>query len=215
VPVSSKHYQNGINDSHVIDNLLGYKVSKTLSRFNFSIDDYYHLVNVIKRMKNKNDFRSVINTLAKIPIIPEYIDFKHVLFTTMGFTNYAAHIYTFSDWLREIYHLKLPFNIKIRSWKRIEEEHRRNSSLIGLKGIPKELKPDTCFLKLFESFNLYPVEIIDTKERIIEESCINDHCVGRNNYYARNIIDGNIGIYSVLCADQRFTLTVNRYFQIQ
>jgi hypothetical protein len=215
LPVSSKHYQNGVKDNEVIDNLLGYKVSKTFSRFQFSTDDYYHIVNIIKRMKNKNDFRNVINTLAKVPVMPEYIDFKYVLFTTMGFTNYSTYNYTFSDWLREIYYLKLPFNIKIRSWKRIEEEHRRNSSLIGLKGIPKELKPDTCFLKLFEGFDQYPVEIIDTKERIIKESVINDHCVGRNNYYAQNIINGNIGIYSVLYADQRFTLTVNRYFQIQ
>ena len=53
-------------------------------------------------------------------------------------------------------------------------------------------------------------ELIETKERLLEESITQDHCVAN---YANQINAGSCAIFCITWEDKKYTLQVNRYYQ--
>ena len=111
------------------------------------------------------------------------------------------------DFIRMTFDYAKPkiFNLDIKSYRRLVEEHDKLSNRLREKKTPviKILK-DSRFkkLKLPKDF-----EEIKTKNRIVEESRIQHHCVWS---YADKINRDQCRIYSIVREGERYTLEVVR-----
>ena len=72
-----------------------------------------------------------------------------------------------------------------------------------LKGVP-EIKVNEVYKKALEGLE-YPYELIETKDRLVQESVELHHCVGT---YANQINSGSCAIFSVEYEGKRWTLQV-------
>lgn len=97
--------------------------------------------------------------------------------------------------------LSQKFNLKIKSSKRIREEHDKISEILYRKKTPKVVIPKNSRfkdLKLPSEF-----EHITTKRRLVKETAVQHHCVWS---YANSINKDRCAIYSTVYEDSRYTL---------
>lgn len=94
-------------------------------------------------------------------------------------------------------------SLKVKSLKRWQDEHNKASVKRMLKGVP-EIKVDEVYKKALEGLE-YPYELIETKDRLVQESVELHHCVGT---YANRINSGSCAIFSVEYEGERWTLQV-------
>lgn len=111
------------------------------------------------------------------------------------------------DFIRMTFDYAKPkiFNLDIKSYRRLVEEHDRLSDQLREKETPViKIPKDSRFkkLKLPKEF-----EEIKTRKRIIEESRIQRHCVWS---YANKINRDQCRIYSIVREGERYTLEVVR-----
>jgi len=105
-------------------------------------------------------------------------------------------------------------SLTIRSWKRMYEEHMRQSREIVARNTDViETVNHTLHNPAVFDEPLIDVEVITTVDRLVHEGAIQHHCVGS---YANSINAGRCLIYSILYDGNRYTLEVNRdTFQVR
>jgi hypothetical protein len=109
------------------------------------------------------------------------------------------------DWLNDHYELDKKLSLKITSDKRMRDEHSKLSRERILKGV-KHVKMHKNYKGLFKDFAI-PVEEVDSKKRLLQESIEQEHCVAT---YASRINNGDCGIFSMVYKDIRYTLEVGK-----
>lgn len=145
----------------------------------------------------KKDFK-------KIESVPRYYDNFFQEYTVSGFDSH--HIYDYVT-MSENQNLKL--NLKIKSYKRLIQEHDRISFNISAKNIP-EIKVFKKYPNIKSEGN-FEVEKITNKNRLLAESQIQKHCV---KTYSNSINSGRCCIYSFLDYrdNKRYTLEVQKRY---
>lgn len=113
------------------------------------------------------------------------------------------------DYIRMCEMLRKKINLKIKSFKRLVQEHDDLSLKISINQIP-EIKPNKNYPKIDSVINFEIEKIID-KKRLVLESKVQKHCV---KTYHENINRGLCCIYSFLDKrdHQRYTLEIQRKY---
>lgn len=124
--------------------------------------------------------------------------------------NDAEKAWLVEDWMRDHYELDKKLSLKITSIKRVQDEHNKLSRERILKGI-KNVKMNKLYKDLFKDFAI-PVEEIDSKKRLLQESIEQEHCVAT---YANRINNGDCGIFSMVFNGVRYTLEVSKALRMQ
>lgn len=119
--------------------------------------------------------------------------------------NDGGHSWLVEDWMRDHYELDKKLSLKISSVKRMRDEHNKLSRARILKGV-KQVKMHKLYKDLFKDFTI-PVEEVNSKKRLLQESIEQEHCVAT---YADRINRGDCGIFSMVFKDVRYTLEVNK-----
>lgn len=114
------------------------------------------------------------------------------------------------DWMKDHYEMDEKLSLKITSEKRMRDEHNKLSRARILKGV-KYVKMDKLYKDLFKDFAI-PVEEVDNKKRLLQESIEQEHCVAT---YANQINRGDCGIFSMVFKGIRYTLEVNKMLQMR
>lgn len=118
---------------------------------------------------------------------------------------------TIIDYMRMCETQKIKLNLKIKSFKRLEQEHDNLSFNISAKNIP-DIKVNKKYPKIKSEGNFEIEQIVD-KKRLLVESEIQKHCV---KTYASSINAGRCCIYSFLDlrTKNRYTLEVQKKYDI-
>ena len=105
-------------------------------------------------------------------------------------------------------------SLTIRSWKRMYDEHMRQSREIVARStdVIEKVNHTLHNPAVFNEPSI-DVEVITTVDRLVHEGAIQHHCVGS---YANSINSGHCLIYSILYDGNRYTLEVNKdTFQVR
>lgn len=124
--------------------------------------------------------------------------------------NDTSKSWLVEDWMKDHYELDEKLSLKITSEKRMRDEHNKLSRARILKGV-KYVKMDKLYKDLFKDFAI-PVEEVDNKKRLLQESIEQEHCVAT---YANQINRGDCGIFSMVFKGIRYTLEVNKMLQMR
>ena len=119
--------------------------------------------------------------------------------------NYNHEVYLIRDYIDGCIKLKKTMSIKMKSLKRVKEEHQRMSREIMLMGI-KEFKVHEDYINMFKDFPIQ-AELIQDKKRLLQESWDLEHCVGT---YHGQINKGSCCIISIPWEGEQYTLQVSR-----
>lgn len=201
--VTARHAFGTKDDWEVIYNATGVKVPKALRIFPES--DVFDLIRVLR---NPNELSSLCMYLAEVDPAKDVrrADLCTVLSCMMLDSVDAAWL--LRDYIQDHIALKRKMSLKIRSKTRIEDEHRKMTKERMIKGI-KAINVAERYKILFKDSDIQ-AELIETKERLLEESITQDHCVAT---YANQINSGSCAIFCITWEDKKYTLQVNSYFQ--
>jgi len=206
--ISYRHFANTKNDFEAIGNMFGVKIPQALH--SYYVNDVLILY---KTIKDFNQINKLCQFIAKTPRTIEFNDFLGTastidmdLFQTIAkmlFNNYAES-WVVRDYIGDNIALKTRnVSLKVKSLKRWQDEHNKASIKRMLKGVP-EIKVNEVYKKALEGLE-YPYELIETKDRLVQESVELHHCVGT---YANQINSGSCAIFSVEYEGKRWTLQV-------
>lgn len=202
--LSYRHHMNAKTPFDVIENYTGVKVPKILK--NCCIP--YQVVDLYRALKDYNEVNKICQYIAKNSKELEYymIENKidlHVLLSKILF-DHAQYNWLVADSIGDCKALKeRTLSLKVPSLKRWQEEHQRKTRLRMLKGV-KNIKTHDVYKDALKDF-AYEYELIDDKERLIQESIEMSHCVAT---YADRINNGYCGIFSIMYEGSRYTLEV-------
>ena len=203
LPISARYASGTKDDWEVIYNATGVKVPKALRIFHES--DIFDLIRVLR---NPNELSSLCMYLAKEDPVKDVrrADLSTLLSCMM--LNDPTEAWLIRDYIRDHVDLKRKMSLKIRSKTRIADEHRKMTKERIIKDI-KAIKVAERYKILFKDADIQ-AELIETKERLLEESITQDHCVAT---YANQINAGSCAIFCITWEDKKYTLQVNSYFQ--
>lgn len=202
--ISYRYHMNTKTPFDVIENYTGVKVPKILK--NCCIP--YQVVDLYRALKDYNEVNKICQYIAKNSkeleyyMIQDKIDLN-VLLSKMLF-DHAQYNWLVADSIGDCKALKeRTLSLKVTSLKRWQEEHQRKTRLRMLKGV-KNIKTHDVYKDALKDF-AYEYELIDNKERLIQESVEMSHCVAT---YAERINNGYCGIFSIMYEGSRYTLEV-------
>lgn len=198
----------------VLEKKLNIKIPKILKTYN--IQDVYKLYSVLK---NPNEISTLCKYISQINTRQsETEDFS--IITINNIKNNSRHnlmalvsemmisddyYYLISDYINELFQLKdKTFSFKIKSVKRLQDEHRKTSKRVMMKGI-KNIKVSDIYTEVFKTFPI-KAELITTKKRLLIESIEQDHCVAT---YANKINNGESCIISIFWENKPYTLELS------
>lgn len=213
--ISYRHLMNTKDDFQGLSNLFGIKIPEAIKQF--AVEDVQMLY---KTMKDHNQINKLCQFVSgnqhKITEVRDSspytfcVDtYKLSLFQTIAlmlFDN-SNDEWLIRDAISDNLVLKLKdISLKVHSRKRWVDEHHKHSAARILKGIP-EVKVDDIYKPALEGLE-YPYELIDSKDRLAQESAEQHHCVAT---YAHKINSGKCGIFSVEYEGARWTLEVQAH----
>lgn len=213
--VSYRHLMNTKDDFQGLGNLFGIKIPEAIKQF--AVEDVQMLY---KCMKDYNQINKLCQFISKgSTAFTKAVDhhpytfgidsYKLNLFQTIAlmlFGNYNDE-WLIRDAIADNLVLKLKdISLKVHSRKRWLDEHHKHSQARILKGIP-EIKADDIYKPALAGLE-HPYELIDSKDRLAQESAEQHHCVAT---YASKINSGQCGIFSVEYEGARWTLEVKAH----
>lgn len=199
----SYKYFIGTKDAvQVIENRLGIKIPKALR--GFIPEDLNVLFSVLEDTNQANKICQMISKHKTEINNPANITQDNTLYTYIGLALGISQYWLVRDWMKELYVLGKKTNLSITSEKRIREEHTRNSRIVTLMGV-KAIKTADIYKQIMNEFPIPEAELIDHKDRLLQEGIEQDHCVVT---YADSINKGNCAIISMMYNDKRYTMEV-------
>lgn len=117
--------------------------------------------------------------------------------------DYNYDNYYIEDYCSMVIKMKKKFNMKMKSIKRLIEEHNKLSLEYKIKFVKTiKIPKDSIFKKL----KLPPkYKLIKTKKALIEEGILNDNCVAS---YDTKINKGQCAIYTTFYENKRYTIEI-------
>jgi hypothetical protein len=172
----------------------------------------HELADLYKSIKDYNEINKICQFIAANPDIVTAYSYGigdkqkislYNLISHMLFGDGTYH-WLIADSISDCKSLKeRALSLKITSLKRWQEEHQRKSRLRMLKGVAN-IKTADVYRNALEGLE-YEYELINDKERLIQESLEMSHCVAT---YANKINSGQCGIFSIMYEGNRYTLEV-------
>lgn len=223
IALSYRYMMNSKDDFEAIGKRFGVKVPEAMKQF--EPQDLFFLY---KTMQDHNQINKVCQFLksnvhldlvsgVKVNINDEevvlfhdrYVEKHsttlnlHKVLSQMLFGDYHKH-WLIRDYIADNLALKKrDVSLKVTSLKRWEDEHNKAAKLRMLKGVPK-IETKEYYNNALTGLE-YPYELINTKERLVQESVELHHCVAT---YANKINKGDCAIFSIEYAGERWTLEV-------
>ncbi|TXI90016.1 MAG: hypothetical protein E6Q36_02260 [Chryseobacterium sp.] len=212
-------YVNGAKDDwDIIFNKTGVRIPKALRECNPQ-----EVLNVVEVMANPNELNTICQLLSVadkskwsayykanllINLISEYM-FPQTNNVWDGIITQDKS-YLIRDYISDLQTLgRKTFTLKMRSEARMRDEHRKMTVLRQLRGV-KKIKVSPVYDPIITTLKEYlpTVEIIDNKNRLVEESEEQQHCVAT---YADRINRGECLIISLKDgAGKRYTGEINK-----
>ena len=205
--LSYRYHLNAKNGYDVIEKYAGVKIPRVLKN---SVRAWA-LIDLYRSLKDYNEINKICQYIAKNPdVVKEYtfggneLSLSNLL-SHMLFGN-GTYAWLITDSVGDCVSLKeRALSLKVTSLKRWQKEHQRRSKLRMLKGV-SAIKTADIYKNALEGFE-YEYELIDDKERLIQESIEMNHCVAT---YANKINTGGCGIFSIMYEGNRYTLEVGK-----
>lgn len=204
-----KNYINASSPRDVFNNMYGVNVPKSVMKA-YNIHDIHLFLSV---MENPNDITKLAMYLGKTKNkTTEESELPFSVHSNGLFNDLAAmkgdpnKAWLLMDYFRDLQVLKLKTNLLFTNFDRIAELHRRYSRIRTLRGVP-QIKTHDKYVKFVETFP-FEHELINTKDRLIDEGTDMDHCVAT---YHASINSGSCCIVHVLYKDTPgYTLMVSQ-----
>ena len=195
--VNYKHIMNTKTNAEVLNNAVGMHIPQVLiKKF-----QGYEILDLYATLKDPNEINTLCQYMSKNDVSPSLCET-----ISMMLFNGTEHGWLIRDSMLDCIRLKTKeLSFKVKSAKRWQEEHQRRSRLVMLKGVAN-IKTHDIYKNALDGFE-YEYELIDNKERLIQESLEMSHCVAT---YAHKINSGNCAIFSIMYENQRYTLEVGQ-----
>ena len=208
--ISYRHYMNAKSEHEPLERYAGVKIPAVLKKFVYK----HELLDLYRSLKDYNEINKICQFIAANPDAvkecshgtgdQERISLYHLI-SHMLFGNYT-YSWLIADSIADCKSLReRALSLKVTSLKRWQEEHQRRSRLRMLKGVAN-IKTADIYKNALEGLE-YEYELIDDKERLIQESLEMGHCVAT---YANKINSGQCGIFSIMYQGNRYTLEVGK-----
>jgi hypothetical protein len=207
-------YAIGTKDHwEIIKNRTGVTVPKALRVF-----EPQEILDLISILRNPNELSSICAYLAKTKADPTAVRDPHtsnmiydntlsLTLCKMMFGENNGRVWLIRDYMRDLVQLKRKMSLKMKSVARMEDEHRKMTRELMLKGI-KAITVSKPYVEMYEkAFANTNVELISDKNRLMQESYEQDHCVAT---YASKINRGECCILSLIQEDKRWTVEIGK-----
>ena len=208
--ISYRHHMNAKSEYEPLERYTGVKIPAVLKKF----VQLHELSDLYKSIKDYNEINKICQFIAANPDIVTAYSYGTGDNQKFSLCNLISHMlfgdgtyaWLIGDSIADCKSLKeRSLSLKVTSLKRWQEEHQRRSRLRMLKGVAN-IKTADMYKNALEGFE-YEYELIDNKERLIQESIEMNHCVAT---YANKINTGGCGIFSIMYKGDRYTLEVGR-----
>lgn len=209
IPLNYEGMCNGSSIQALMEKATGVKIPKILCKMNM-----YSLYSFITCMRNPNELNTLAQHLSKGEFKAEDWEESEVPELLMDYyatkcPDQKIEIYLVRDWLWDMKKLGLKnFSLSITSQTRIADEHIKMSREIRKMQL-QPIKVQQKYIDFFEKneeFKRMGAELITTKERLLDEGTMQDHCVAS---YGGKINSGDCAIISFIYNDKRYTLELN------
>lgn len=198
--VSYKHLINTNSIKDVFKNVYKIDVPKSVMK-RYNANDINTL---LQGLENPNEVTKLAMFIKGKPQ-SEYTYTNGLFYDLADMKGNSNKGWLLADYFRDLVDLKLKTNLLFTNFERIEELHRRYSRIRTLKGVP-EIKVHDKYKELLASLP-FEYELIDTKDKLIEEGTTMEHCVAT---YHGQINSGNCCILHVPYKDTLgYTLQIN------
>lgn len=213
----SREYIGTVSDFDLINKMYNVKVPTALQEF--SAKDVETLYQGLANIGEINKVCQFIASGKPQEVLKEKERRQHEIFGPMHsrislfpvlaimMLNDVSLSWLIQDWITDHIRLKRKMSLKVTSKSRIEDEHRKMTKEIMIKGI-KEVKVHEKYKTLFQDSDL-SFELIQDKTRLLQESLLLDHCVAS---YGNQINSGSCAIFSFKWEEKSYTLQVNHEF---
>lgn len=213
LPITLKYYEGTTNEYEVIEKRMGIKIPKRLR----AAYKPYALYQVLRVLRNKNEITTlnmwaVQSKNSSVGGLFEcgsgWYDRCEAIYRLMALhmLNHPSSSWLIRDWVKDHIKLGKKLSLTVRSKIRIEDEHQKMSREISRKEL-SPIKVAKNYLKMYKAWPIPNSELITTRERLREESDIQQHCVAT---YGNQINSGSCAIISILYNEKRYTLQVAR-----
>jgi hypothetical protein len=198
-------YLNGTdNQLDAYEKMSEVKIPQALKSFNPE-----SVIDLIKVLKNPNELNTICQYLSKeASKIKEqrtnYDDPFWITLSDMLFQDKGDHSWLVRDWVGDHKSLGRKLSLKISSKKRMIDEHAKMAIERMAKSAP-EIKVAGMYKNMFKKFPIKGAELILDKERLVQESVEQRHCVAT---YAHRINQGHCAIVSIPYNGEQYTLEV-------
>lgn len=194
---SWKHFLNTRNEFDFLEKKYGVRLPKAFRAL--STFDMCKAAEII----NPQDFNRLCQIISAHNWHQERkVSLDHLLTRAMGITD--NHM--IRDWMDDHLHFKQKLNLKINSIKRLQEEHRRMSYARSLEKFEVVTPHEKYWDILSQIDPSVKVELIMTKERLLDETVKMAHCVAT---YGAKINRGDAAIFHIEYLGVPYTLEVS------
>ena len=212
VPIAFSLLKEAKNKKHLLEIKVKDKVPASLNKYPLSLsytflksikylkgkEDIPKLMEFMKDIFNKNSFKNILTRNKETEKIKNF--FKKYFCFILKVDSYKERI--IEDYINLCFLEKRKFNLKIKSYKRIENEHNELAMKNGLRGQKLEIKKDNPFLKLKLPDEF---EMIKDAERLYQEGILNRNCFF---FYLDYINSEKCMIYSTIYEEERHTIEI-------
>ena len=197
--ISYRHFINTKNDLQAIGNLYGVRVPEALKEF-----EVEQVLSLYKTIKDFNQINKLCQFIAKDPDDIDYEDIYSTI-SRMLFGDAEDNAWLIRDAIGDGITLKQRnISFAVTSKKRWLDEHQKAAKLRMIQGIP-EIKVEEVFKNALTGLD-HSFELIETKDRLVQESVELHHCVAT---YATKINTGRCAIFSINYEGEQYTLEVS------
>jgi hypothetical protein len=209
--ISYRHFINTKNDLQAMSNMFGVRVPEALKIY--PVEEVLALYKTIKDFNQINKLCQFISKGSNTMEVdhPFMENGKSVIKLTLYHTIALMLFGNFNDeWLIRdamgdgITLKKRNISLAVTSRKRWLDEHQKMTKLRMLKGIP-EITVEEVFKNALTGLD-HSFELIETKDRLVQESVELHHCVAT---YANKINTGRCAIFSINYEGEQYTLEVS------
>ena len=201
-------YLNGTDNLFdAYENMSGIRIPQALRNF-----EAEYVIELTSALKDSNELNRLCQYLARskdrvngmisslrFSPQPFWLCVSDMLFQDMGHKDWLIR-----DWIADHRALGRKVSLKISSEKRMSDEHNKMSIERMAKRSP-EIKVAGVYKNMFKKFPIQGAELILDKNRLVQESVEQRHCVAT---YAHKINAGQCAIISIPYNSEQYTMEV-------